>query len=60
MYSMMMDLVLDSLSGDDEFEVYSEFKPMPDEKRFIKSVCSSFKKESGLLEYLADKGKKKT
>ena len=25
--------------GDDEFEVYSEFQPMPDEKRFIKSVC---------------------
>lgn len=24
--------------GDDEFEVYSEFQPMPDEKRFIKSV----------------------
>lgn len=41
--------------GDDEFEVYSEFKPMPDEKRFIKSVCSSFKKESGLLEYLTAK-----
>ena len=38
--------------GDDEFEVYSEFQPMPDEKRFIKSVCSAFKKESGLLEYL--------
>ena len=37
--------------GDDEFEVYSEFQPMPDEKRFIKSVCSAFKKESGLLEY---------
>ena len=30
--------------GDDEFEVYSEFQPMPDEKRFIKSVCSAFKK----------------
>ena len=44
--------------GDDEFEVYSEFKPMPDEKRFIKSVCSSFKKESGLLEYLTAKEEK--
>ena len=30
--------------GDDEFEVYSEFQPMPDEKRFIKFVCSAFKK----------------
>ncbi len=44
--------------GDDEFEVYSEFQPMPDEKRFIKSVCSSFKKESGLLEYLTAKEEK--
>ena len=44
--------------GDDEFEVYSEFQPMPDEKRFIKSVCSAFKKESGLLEYLTEKGEK--
>ncbi len=25
MYSMMMDLIPDSLSEDDEFEVYSEF-----------------------------------
>ena len=44
--------------GDDEFEVYSEFQPMPDEKRFIKSVCSAFKKESGLLEYLTAKEEK--
>ena len=44
--------------GDDEFEVYSEFQPMPDEKRFIKSVCSAFKKESGLLEYLTVKEEK--
>ena len=28
------------------------------EKRFIKSVCSSFKKESGLLEYLTAKEEK--
>ena len=44
--------------GDDEFEVYSEFQPMPDEKRFIKSVCSAFKKESSLLEYLTAKEEK--
>ena len=44
--------------GDDEFEVYSEFQPMPDEKLFIKSVCSAFKKESGLLEYLTAKEEK--
>ena len=44
--------------GDDEFEVYSEFAPLPTEKRFVKTVCSAFKKESGLLEYLTEKGEK--
>ena len=44
--------------GDDEFEVYSEFQPMPDEKRLIKSVCSSYKKESDLLGYLTAKEEK--
>lgn len=43
--------------GDDEFEVYSEFAPMPGEKRFVKTVCSAFK-ESGLLEYLEQKKEK--
>ena len=28
------------------------------EKRFVKTVCSAFKKESGLLEYLTEKGEK--
>ena len=42
--------------GDDAFEVYSEFQPMPAEKRFVKTVSSAFKKESGLLEYLTAKG----
>ena len=37
--------------GDDEFEVYSGFAPLLTEKRFVKTVCSAFKKESGLLEY---------
>ena len=32
--------------GDDEFEVYSEFKPMPDEKRFIKSAYRSGQRNS--------------
>lgn len=41
--------------GDDEFEVYSEFQPMPAEKRFVKTAC---RKESGLLEYLTAKGEK--
>ncbi len=44
--------------GDDEFEVYSEFAPLPTERRFVKTVCSAFKKESGLLEYLTEKGEK--
>ena len=44
--------------GDDEFEVYSGFAPLLTEKRFVKTVCSAFKKESGLLEYLTKKGEK--
>lgn len=31
---------------------------MPAEKRFVKTVSSAFKKESGLLEYLTAKGEK--
>ena len=44
--------------GDDEFEVYSEFAPLPTERRFVKTVCSAFKKEGGLLEYLTERAKK--
>ena len=44
--------------GDDEFEIYSEFAPLQTEKRFVKTVCNAFKKESGLLEYLTAKGEK--
>ena len=44
--------------GDDEFEIYSEFAPLPTERRFVKTVCNAFKKESGLLEYLTAKGEK--
>lgn len=44
--------------GDDEFEVYSEFRPTPTEKRFVKTACSACRKESGLLEYLTAKGEK--
>lgn len=44
--------------GDDEFEIYPEFAPLPTEKRFVKTVCSAFKKESGLLDYLTAKGEK--
>lgn len=32
--------------GDDEFEVYSEFAPLPTERRFVKTVCSAFKKKA--------------
>ena len=42
--------------GDDEFDIYSEFAPLQTEKRFVKTVCNAFKKESGLLEYLTAKG----
>ncbi len=41
--------------GDDEFEVYPAFAPLPGEKRFVKTVCSAFR-QSGLLEYLTAKG----
>ena len=44
--------------GDDEFDIYSEFAPLQTEKRFVKTVCNAFKKESGLLEYLTAKGEK--
>lgn len=37
------------------FEIYEEFQPMNDEKIFDKTVNSAFK-ESGLLEYLREKG----
>lgn len=43
--------------GNDGFEIYEEFKPMEQEKIFDKTVNSAFK-ESGLLEYLIDKGEK--
>ena len=41
-----------------EFDIYSEFAPLQTEKRFVKTVCNAFKKESGLLEYLTAKGEK--
>ncbi len=37
--------------GKDGFEIYEEFKPMEQEKVFVKSVNSSFR-GTGLLEYL--------
>lgn len=43
--------------GTEGFEVYEEFQPMPGEKIFDKNVNSPFR-ESGLLEYLHEKGEK--
>lgn len=43
--------------GTEGFEVYEGFKPNSDEKIFDKTVNSAFK-ESGLLEYLKQKGEK--
>lgn len=43
--------------GTDGFEIYEKFQPMENEKIFDKKVNSAFK-ETGLLEYLKDKGEK--
>jgi nicotinamidase-related amidase len=43
--------------GNDGFEIYEKFQPMNDEKIFDKKGNSAFK-ETGLLEYLMDKGEK--
>ena len=37
--------------GDDEFEVYSEFAPLPTVRRCVKTVGSAFKNDSCLVEY---------
>ncbi len=41
--------------GDKDFEVYSEFAPLKDEKRFYKKVNSAFYPETGLENYLQEK-----
>lgn len=43
--------------GVEGFEIYDAFKPLDGEKIFDKTVNSAFK-ESGLLEYLLEKGEK--
>ncbi|MFL8674984.1 cysteine hydrolase family protein [Clostridioides sp. GD02404] len=43
--------------GKDGFEIYEKFKPYNKEKIFDKKVNSAFK-ETGLLEYLTNKGEK--
>ena len=39
--------------GTDGFEVFEKFKPLSNEKLFVKSVNSAFK-DTGLVEYLAE------
>ncbi len=43
--------------GTEGFDIYEKFKPINEEKIFVKQVNSAFK-ESGLLEYLISKGEK--
>ncbi|MBN1065490.1 cysteine hydrolase family protein [Clostridium botulinum] len=43
--------------GNGGFQIYEDFKPVNEEKIFDKKVNSAFK-ETGLLEYLIDKGEK--
>ena len=42
----------------DKYEIYDEFAPIGDEKRFEKNVNSAFHPMSGLTEYLQSKGEK--
>lgn len=43
--------------GTDGFEVFEKFKPLSNEKLFVKSVNSAFK-DTGLVEYLAENNEK--
>ena len=45
--------------GDEDFEIFEEFKPKESEKIFVKTVNSALHKSVGLSEYLANKGVKK-
>ena len=45
--------------GDDEFEVYSGFAPLLTEKRFVKTVCSAFKKRERPAGISDGKGRKR-
>ena len=42
----------------DNYEIYEEFAPREDEKRFEKNVNSAFHPMTGLTEYLKSKGEK--
>ncbi len=41
--------------GDEDFEIYDEFKPKDNELIFYKKVNSAFNKATGLLSYLEEK-----
>ena len=45
--------------GDEDFEIFEEFKPKEIEKIFVKTVNSALHKSVGLSEYLENKGVKK-
>lgn len=45
-------------AGDDEFQIFEEFAPLPGEKIFDKTVNSALHPSVGLSQYLADKGEK--
>ena len=47
----------DLTKGKDGFEIYEEFKPMEQEKVFVKNINSSCR-GTGLLEYLREQGEK--
>ena len=42
----------------DSYEIFDEFAPLPNEKRFEKNVNSAFHPMTGLTEYLQSKGEK--
>lgn len=44
--------------GDDEFQIFEEFAPLPGEKIFDKTVNSALYPSVGLSAYLAEKGEK--
>ena len=44
--------------GDEDFEIFDDFKPKESERVFVKSVNSALHKSTGLCEYLLEKGVK--
>ncbi len=48
----------DLAKGTDNYEIYEDFAPRKDERRFEKNVNSAFHPMTGLTEYLQSKGEK--